>query len=314
MLDAIYVKNFLSLNWLRPENALCLLADAYYVRPHLIGEKMIDLGCGNGYFTFVMMGGEFTPDYDYYVSADTRSFYQNGDIYNAFSKINISSFIKKYPERKFFLGVDHKEALLSQASQIGLYKSVLCQDLNKSVKMPEKGFDTIFSNIIYWLDKPYDAIKELGGFLAEGGELVLTFPNPKIYEYCYSYTWKKRKMSRLWERLNRGRLEHIKWVKTIKEFEEELRSSHSGFSVKRAKTYQNATTLLAWDIGLRPLSVPLINMSQKLSAADRREIKESFIDAVFPYVMDLLENELSSNDEGGWNFIVLSKTGPGLKR
>lgn len=309
MFDHAYVKAFLNLNWLRPENALCQVVDAYYVKPHLVGNRIMDLGCGNGYFTFTMMGGEFTIDYDYYVNTETRHFYQNADIYDTCKNLDISSFIQKQPERKFSLGVDYKEALLTQASQLGLYERTVLNDLNKSCDLAARDFETIYCNMIYWLDDPYKAIQGLEGLLIKRGRLILTFPDPKIFEFCFSYAWKNQKMQKLWQRLNRGRVESLKWIKSIEEFENELKAHCPGFSITYAKSYQNAITLLVWDIGLRPLSVPLIKMSEKLSVEDRREVKADFMEATLPYVNDLLENELIGKDDGGWNIVVLSKRG-----
>lgn len=309
MVDRAYIKAFLNLNWLRPENALCQVIDAYYVLPQLTGNRIMDLGCGNGYFTFAMMGGEFSIDYDYYMNAQTRNFYQNADIYDTCKDIDISSFIEKKPERKFSLGVDYKESLLTQASQLGLYDRTVLKDLNKGRDLAERDFETIYCNMIYWLDDPYKAIQGLEGILSKGGRLILTFPDPKIFKFCLSYDWKNQRMKKLWQRLNRGRLESLKWIKSINEFEKELKTYCPGFSIMHAKSFQNATSLLVWDIGLRPLSVPLIKMSEKLSVEDRREVKNDFMEAALPYVEDLLENEFIGKDDGGWNIVVLSKRG-----
>lgn len=302
-----YLNNYLNLNWLRPENALCQAIDAFYARPLLNGAKILEVGCGNGYFSFTMMGGEFTSDYDYYIQTDTKNFCKNADIYDSLEDINISTFIREYPKVKFSLGIDNKKSLLTYASQLNLYDSLSCKDLNEGIGIKEYSFDVVFCNMLHWLNDPYKLLKDLERSLIQGGKVVLIFPNPKIFKFCLSYSWDKQKMGSLWKRLNRGRLESLKWVKTTGDFEKEMKMNGLNFKTELAKTYQNSTTLLVWDIGLRFLSVPLIKISKLASPQHRREIKANFIESCLPYLEDLMENELNSKEDGGWNLIVLSK-------
>ena len=64
---------------------------------------------------------------------------------------------------------------------------------------------------------------------------------------------------------------------------------NSGFKIKEAKsTFPNRLLIDIWNIGLRPIFHLLIQMSENLSADDRRKIKAEWVDIFFKLWKPLL--------------------------
>lgn len=296
------VDDFLYTNWLRPENvAWDSVASKLISDELLISENIMDMGIGNGYFTFITLGGKFDKAYDWYYNVDTEGFWQNKDIYDSVKVQNISRFIEKKPDKKVKLAVDHKQNLLTQAGQLGFIEKTLCADAND--KFSFEGIDTVFSNILYWLDDPFKVLKNLSENLKTGARIIIVFPNPSFYEYCRSYKLE----SKTWKMLNRGRAECMMWKMGLEEFGNEL-AKKTDFKIAKATRYLSKRTLQTWDIGFRPFSSPLIKMANNLSSEKRLEVKMEWCDICQPFIYEFLENEIGKGpSEGGFNFVVLSK-------
>jgi len=300
-----YAEKFLSLNWLRPEIALAQSVSSLLTRGQLCGKKMLEIGCGNGNFTFLTVGGLFNFDYDLYLNADINGFYEGRDIYNVFEPEK-AAFIKKKPSYTFKIGLDKKEALVKQADQLSLYETTLIDDFTETCAIGDNSCDVIYSNIFHWLSSPFKALKKAAGFLVSGGKIILTFPNPNIYIYWPSCN-KKNEDNKIWQMINRHRSKDIKWTMSYHGFKEGLEASNNDLRIIDFKTWLKPHQSILWDIGLRPLSVPLIKMSQKLSGTDRTEIKKDFVATILPYLNELIDDEFRSADQGCMNFIVLQK-------
>ena len=93
-----------------------------------------------------------------------------------------------------------------------------------------------------------------------------------------------------------------------------LRYRHVHDLPRRAKrgvadhvAYLSPLTLQAWDIGLRPLSPPLIKMVKLLSESDRAAIKTEWMEVCRPFLAELLTLDAQSSGQGGYHFFCLEK-------
>jgi len=295
-------KRYLYMQWLRPENAVwdataaSLIGGALTKEPGAIAE----IGIGNGYFSFMALGGRFTPEYDWYFNVDPAGFYDNADIYNHARAKNIASFIEKRPDRRLSLAIDHKSELVAQAEQLGFIDRVLVADANGPMALG--GPRLVYSNILYWLRDPVATLKNIARQLEAGAKLVLAFPNPSFLETCESY----RNPSPFWAALNRGRASSMLWSMDLAEFERAAKPL--GLEVQAARRYLSRQTLKIWDVGLRPLSSPLIKMGNALDVAKRREIKTDWCEGLARFLPDLVAEELENGPKnGGFNFVDLVK-------
>lgn len=303
-MDTYRIKDFLYMTWLRPENAVWDSVASSIIGDELLREKnknILDIGIGNGYFSFMTLGGKFKKEYDWYFNVNTEGFLDNNDIYNSSKIDNIKEFIEKPTLKNITLAIDHKENLLNQVKQLNFVDKTLLHDANKKITF--NNIDIVYSNILYWLNDPVEILKNIDKELKKGAKVVLVFPNQNFYKYARSY----KKESKIWKLLNRGRADSIMWALNIGEFEKVIKQKTS-FKIEKFQTYLSEFNLKTWDIGFRPFSSPLIKMANSLESSLRNEIKEEWIDTALPYVNHVMEDELKNGPmNGGFNFIVLQK-------
>ena len=164
------LENFLNVYWLRPETALWRTIDVLAMDSLIFKSPSLDLGCGDGVFSFIRAGGEFAPGFDVFQSVTALDrYFENVDIYNSYDDGFISSVITKKPDSKIDVAFDHKEALLKKAATLGLYRKMVCRDANLGLPFDDSSFETVFSNVIYWLDSPQNIFKEVARALAPTG-------------------------------------------------------------------------------------------------------------------------------------------------
>lgn len=300
--DLDEIRSHLNVYWLRPESAVWDIIAAKRIGRFLRGKQnILELGIGNGYFSFLMLGGKFKPEFDWFYNVSYEGFWDNKDIFDHDSGISGQNFIEKSPETRISFGLDHKQNLLNQAERLGFVDKLVVHDCNKPILV--RSFSTVFSNMLYWLDDPINVIHQIGNVLPKGGELITVFPNRNFFKYCQSYNG-KTEILRL---LNRGRSSHIMWCMDLQEFENEIDKSGI-FEMSFSTRYLSPTIMKAWDIGLRPLSIPLIKMANALSSINRSEIKQEWCDTLQMFLSPLLEDEMNNGENlGGFNLVVLVK-------
>ena len=168
----------------------------------------------------------------------------------------------------------------------------------------EDSFQTIFSNILYWLDSPEAPLREIRRLLRPSGRVWLCFPDPAFLRICTSYTWQDSG-SRLLRLLNRGRSENIRWTLSVPEWHGLVR--RIGFKLLSDRPFLSPRTLRCWDIGLRPLFPVLLKTVQQLNEGDRLRMKEEWIQTVRPFLEELVELDRHSRELAGFHLIGLEK-------
>lgn len=298
-----FLKNQLNVNWLRPETALWRSIDSTLISKYEIKAPSLDLGCGNGIHSFITAGGNFSLDYDSYMNTELNGFFEGNDIYDVCTRNDISSYITTESDYKFTYGLDHKNNLLDQARQLELYDNLILHDANKKLPFGKNEFETVFCNILYWLDSPEKSLQEIRRILKPGGVVLLHIPNIKFKDYCFTYHWKQDD-SGLLKKLNRGRSESMQWEISHEDFSN--MAEHLGFRIVEHTPYLSKLTLQIWDIGLRPISPYLIEMANKMSFDDRCHIKSGWIDTFYDLLKPLYTMDMNDKD-GGFHFYVLEK-------
>lgn len=299
-----FLKNHLNVWWLRPESALFDAISSTVISQCEMVPPSIDLGCGNGIFSFITAGGSFSLDFDWFINVD----FSKQDIYNASKKTRVSKYIKKKPKQKFDWGVDIKPNLLNIAKDLNFYKNLKVWDLNKRFPFEEESFKTVFSNILYWLKNPEVVLKEIYRILMKRGKAILCLPNENFYKFCPSYRWKefKNPLEReLMRTLNLDRGQHILHYFTYRKFS--LMANKIGFSKVKVISYLSPLTLRVWDVGLRSLSRPLIRMVNKLNPRERRRIKSEWMDTCMKYLRLLYEMDFRYRGKRGFYLFMLQK-------
>lgn len=82
------LNNFLNAYWLRPETAVWRTLDVKAMEGFQFVSPSLDLGCGDGTFSFLRAGGEYKDSFDVFLDVDNLDrFFDNEDVYDSFKNI-----------------------------------------------------------------------------------------------------------------------------------------------------------------------------------------------------------------------------------
>lgn len=302
---------FLNLYWLRPETALWRTIDCLALEEVAFQAPIVDIGCGDGLFSFTRAGGRLDVGFDAFVQVgNLDSFFDKVDIYNHFDGGQIAPIVTRKTDYTIDVGFDHKEALLQKAFSTGLYRQVKVGDANRSLPFEAGAFRTVFSNILYWLDDFPTTLREMARIVSTDGRVILHVPNSTFRDYSFYQRLHARSGDPAWawlHLLDRGRSDNIRHCKSRPDWETEF--AQAGLKVAHHRQYLSKTVLEAWDIGLRPISPYLIEMANRLPPEDRAEIKRKWIEGVMPLIAPLCELDWPTDAEypPGFHLFVLEK-------
>jgi SAM-dependent methyltransferase len=306
-----YLNRLLNFYWLRPEVALWRTFDCMLMEKHKVISPSLDIGSGDGILSYIMAGGDVGPEFDAYRNIDGTDDFVNGkDIYDAVSRAGLQSISFANSLRHHYtVGIDHKKSLLRKASMLpGFYEQLIQHDLNEPLPFQPEMFQSIFTNILYWLDNVNAVLSEANRVLRRGGRLYTFVPNDNFKQLAWiCYSDKKTDDYKYLNYISRGYNSLIKHcypeAKWIDIFEK------NSFSVIEHTRYLSKPVIEVWNIGTRPISHLLIDMSRKLSDGDRIEIKNEWIEFFEKLFMPLVkfDYEADKEIEPAFHFFVLQK-------
>jgi len=274
------LENLLNVFWLRPETALWRALDIEAMEGFEFKSPSLDLGCGDGIFSFIRAGGEFKSEFDAFKSvAGLGKFFEGADVFN-YCDESFSPAIKRKPNYQIDFGFDQKEALLQKTQGLGLYKETVSGDANSKLPFEDNSIASLFSNIIYWLDDPEKVFNEVSRVLNQGGKACFMLPNETLPTFSFYNSLCRYSGSEEFsflEKLDRGRLaDNIKHAKSGGDWEHLM--AKSGLNVVQHKMHLSKTVIQMWDIGLRPLFPVLLKMANEIEEKKLLEIKSEWIE------------------------------------
>jgi SAM-dependent methyltransferase len=301
----------LNVFWLRPETALWRQLDINAMGTFEFKSPSLDLGCGDGIFSFVRAGGGFDLNFDAFQSmAGLENFFDNIDVFDAFDN-SLNPAITNLPKYRIDVGFDHKENLLKKSGRLGLYSELKCGDANNSLPFENESFNSVFSNIVYWLDKPEAVLLEINRILRPGGRLCLMLPNQTLPDFSFYnqlYVKTGNEKWRFLERLDRGRFsDNIRQARSDDEWQSVFRDA--GLHVVEHKAHLSKTVIQLWDIGLRPLFPVLKKMAGMLPPENLSDIKQEWVAVLRQFLQPLMEMdaELGQGVEPAFHCYILEK-------
>ena len=237
--------------WLRPETALWREIDIRAMAPFEFRSPSLDLGCGDGIFSFIRAGGGFDEGFDAFRAVTgLDQFFDNVDVFDAFDE-SVNSAVTRRPRYEIDCGFDHKENLLRKAGQLGLYRDLKAGDANGPLPFPGQSYNSVFSNIVYWLDDPQAAIVEIARILLPGGQACLMLPNRTLPEFSFYNQMYVKTGDPDWaflEKLDRGRFaDNIRQARSGETWEAMF--GNAGLSVAKHVSHMSKTVIQIWDIG-----------------------------------------------------------------
>jgi SAM-dependent methyltransferase len=296
--------------WLRPETAMWRTLDCRALDNFKFRRPILDLGCGDGAFSFLRAGGTYHAAQDAFTQVgDLHKFFDGEDIYDHFDPSLEEPRIVTRPSYQIDVGLDHKGGLLKKANATGLYAGLLEADANNKLPLASESFSTVFSNIVYWLPEYKSALSEIARVLKPDGKAYLHVPSETFREYSFYYQCfvKSRNSNWKWlEQIDRGRTENVKLCQSFEEWEADFRSC--GLVVLSYQRYLSKLTLQIWDIGLRPLSPVLIEMAGMLSSEHRLSIKSKWVNILYPFLQKICAADSEEDRENPPGFLLFELT------
>lgn len=301
----------LNVFWLRPETALWRELDIRAMRSFVFHGPSLDIGCGDGIFSFIRAGGRFSPEFDAFRSmSGLDRYFDHVDVFDAYDA-KLSPTVTVTPSYRIDFAFDHKAALLSKAGTLGLYGALKQGDANRTLPFEDESFESVFSNILYWLNEPQEALKEIRRILRPGGRVCLMLPNETFPEYSFYNQLCVKTGDPRWaflEKLDRGRLE-VNQRQALPRSKWEAMFARAGLAVVSHKAHLSKTVVLGWDIGLRPLFPVLHRMAESVAPDKLPEIKQEWVATLRQFLEPIadMDDDLSPESEPAFNCYILEK-------
>ncbi len=297
--------------WLRPETAMWRELDIRAMASFEFRSPSLDLGCGDGLFSFIRAGGRLDEKFDAFRSiGDLDKFFENADVFDAFDK-STAPVVMHEPGYKIDCGFDHKDNLLSKANQLGLYRNLKTGDANLPLPFPDQSFSSVFSNIVYWLDMPERAIAEIARVLRPGGQACLMLPNHTLPEFSFYNQLFAKTGDKDWaflEKLDRGRFaDNIRQARVGQAWEAMFETA--GLRVVTHVSHLSKVAVQIWDVGLRPLFPVLCKLVNAADPSKLTEIKREWIATLKQFLEPIvqMDRKLELDAEPAFHCYVLEK-------
>lgn len=301
----------LNVFWLRPETAVWREIDIRAMEPFVFRSPSLDLGCGDGVFSFIRAGGGFDESFDAFRAiAGLDKFFTNVDVFDAFDE-SVSPVVTRRPAYSIDVGFDHKENLLKKAARLGLYRELRLGDANRPLPFPDRSFNSIFSNIVYWLHDPEAAISEFARVMAAGGRGCLMLPNRTLPEFSFYNQLYVKTGDPDWaflERLDRGRFaDNIRQARSAETWEAMF--NNAGLRVVNHVRHLSKTVIQIWDIGLRPLFPVLRQMAGLVAPEKLLPIKREWMEILRQFLEPVvhMDDRLRQGVEPAFHCYIVEK-------
>lgn len=290
---AALLKRYLQMYWLKPFDAVNDTANAQALRAFPWEAPILEVGGGDGVFSFIMQGGEFEPAVDRFEQADTR---RDGDMFDVY-RPERPLRQRRRAQREYAVGVDLKWSHVMKSRATGLYR---CLAVATPGALPFKAgaFKTVFLYFPHGLIERDDRLNydrvlaEIRHVLAPDGVLLMTAMNDTVAQHfvCHSVAgslaragWPRA--SAYFARLDGGRFDEVAALgRSLDEWRAVL--ARAGFALVDARTQISPLAWRVYDVGTRPILRPLIRLMDRLGEAGPRPlVKRVATGIAFPFLL-----------------------------
>lgn len=166
------------LYWLKPADIPCdFEVLSYLTRRVPLSGVILDIGCGDGIVSSLVVGGKLSPSYNRYAALSGK--YQKigpNQTHDLFENAQVGTKLSGQL-RRIDIGVDPKDYHIDAARMTGSYNTLLkttCESMDVAAESVDFAM-AMFS--LYWMDSLEQAAKNIAMALKEGGELVTIMPS-----------------------------------------------------------------------------------------------------------------------------------------
>lgn len=280
---AATLRPFVEAYWLRPENAVWMALRSLALARRPLKAPSLDLGCGDGVFSFLHAGGRLDPSFD--VFQHTTRLHQvresNVDIFDG-AVDGYAPTVVRGADWSIDLGADLKPALLAKALALDFYGRLIQLDADAELSLPEAGFASIYCNTLYWFQNVSDSLRQLRRAVREDGVFVAHVKLASMNDATLD-RFRPVLGETFLSIIDRGR--RACWPSLFSRAQWEQRFQAAGWRVKAVEPIATLTHAHIWDIGLRPIAPLLVRMANALNPQTRAAIKRDWVSLL----MELLE-------------------------
>lgn len=269
------LKEYFQMYWLKPFDAVNDAANATALRKFDWSKSpMLEIGGGDGVFSFIMHGGAFNFLDDRYDQTDTA---KNGDIYDVYKEEN-NLRVCKDASLRYDLGIDLKLSHLFKSRETGMYK-YLVSSLPEALPVKSGYFGTVFLYTFHGLTDYEKTFKEIRKVIKEDGSLLLLVVNSTVKKVFICHRlhmfFKKLGFKRLSEyflKLDAGRYSEIggTFSKSLNEWETLL--ERSDFRIDKAYSQVSPFLWKIYDTQTRPFLRALIKFNMALKIMHLKKV------------------------------------------
>jgi SAM-dependent methyltransferase len=262
--------------WLRPENALWMALRSEALARCALRRPSVDLGCGDGVFSFLHCGGVLDSAFDVFTCVKTsgHALTQRTDMFDHCDDTYRPAILSE-PTQSFEVGVDLKPTLLFKASRLRFYDRLLQHDNNRALPVPDGQFATVYSNAAYWLENINGFLSELRRITRPDGRIILHVKLDCMRRYTLDAHRRLLGASFL-NLIGRGRMDC--WPSLADRSQWERRFDQAGLEICESLPVVTRTHAHLWDIGLRPIAPLLIRMANAITPRSRGAIKRDWVE------------------------------------
>lgn len=255
--------------WLKPFDAVNDAANATALLEFSWEGPVLEIGGGDGVFSFIMHGGRFAALDDRY---DQVNLEQQGDMFNA-HRSDRALRVTRAASLRYDIGIDLKWSHLLKSRALGSYKHVV-QAAPSPLPFREGTFRTVFLYFPHGLIERGAAIDyaatlaEIRRVLRPDGTLLMTAMNDAVNAHFVCNALAERcewagfsRLARYFRRLDGGRRHEIgTFARSLPEWNRLLHAA--GFTVTDVRTQLLPIGWRVYDVQTRPVLRPLIRAAQ----------------------------------------------------
>ena len=295
---------FLSMYWLRPENAVISAILANQLKKLPCNDVALDMSCGDGLFMYTVLGGELPSDFDIFMSTSNLDKVRTkaADIYDYVDEQYAPKVVTR-PERNIDYGLDIKSSMLQKARSLNFYNVLINGDVCRGVGLEANTIDTIYINhTINAYDDLEQALSEVLRILSPGGRAYISVYDLSIINFLndvyanYSVGVAKIIDRGLLSTFFRQRYSYNGWVEVFE---------NAGFNIENTYPLVSREFVPYWCIGMRPIAPMLIKMANTLRVSDSEkiaEIKKEWIDLFLELSTPFLSSQQSPENSASYLF------------
>ncbi len=244
---------YLNIYFLKPFDAVNDTLTSYLVfKKHKLEKDYLELGSGDGMYSFIMSGGKFPLNFDRYIDVSLKK----KDIFDTHKKE-----IKVYKNKNLirpYLSIDAKKNHVKKIKEIGFSKYSQASKL-ENIKIKNKNkFSLIFFYTAHGLNDFKKSIKQAKKLLKKNGKiLILVFDDfVKKNFVCYKMS-KKNFFPAFFRKIDNGRFKEIgNYSKTTENWMNFFEKN--GLKVNKISSGLSGTAWKVYDVQTRPILFFLI--------------------------------------------------------